>query len=319
MKRRILALLAAGLLATASAWGQAPAAADCPPPLAPLDAAAGQLGMRDARDHGLLWRISQGGRSSWLYGTIHVAQLAWMFPGPALQQALRETDQVAVELDLMDPDIGRRLQAAISAKPGDPPLPPDLARRLARQSAVACVGDSLAALKPEMQAMTLVAMVGRRQGLEPAYGVDLFLSVLAHGMGKPVLSLETPEQQLALLLHDDPAEAAQQVTQILDEIEQGRAAKQVQRLAQDWANGALDDLTQYAQWCDCLNTAEERAFHRRLIDDRNLTLAERVRSLHSGGQRLLVAVGALHMIGPQGLPALLQAQGFRVEAVWPKP
>ena len=50
-------------------------------------------------------------------------------------------------------------------------------------------------------------------------------------------------------------------------------------------------------------------------DERNPAMAERIDALHREGQRLLVAVGALHMTGPKALPALLQARGFRVERV----
>jgi uncharacterized protein YbaP (TraB family) len=314
-----LALAALALLC-ANAFGQAPAAAaDCPAPPASLDEAALRQGMQQARDHGILWRIEKGGRSSWLYGTIHVARRDWIFPGPALIQAVQQSDQLALELDVMDPDIMGRLQAAMMAKPGAPALPPELARRLSVQAQAACLGDALAAMRPEMQAMTLGSLVGRRQGLEPAYGIDVFLAGMARGMRKTAISLETPEAQLALLLHDDPAETNQQVAEMLDELERGTALSVLQRMAQDWADSRLDDLAAYPQWCDCLNTEEQRSFNRRLLDERNQAMAPRIAALHAGGQRTLVAVGALHMIGPQGLPALMQAQGFKVERVLPRP
>ena len=72
-----------------------------------------------------------------------------------------------------------------------------------------------------------------------------------------------------------------------------------------------------AEWCDCLNTPEQRADQHRLIDARNLTLARRVAAIHDAGHSVFAAVGSLHLTGPQGMPALLQAQGFRIELVLP--
>ena len=68
-----------------------PARAACPPQAQPLDDEAVSAGMRDARDRGFLWRIEKDGRRSWLYGTLHVAERGWMFPGPTLVQALRQS------------------------------------------------------------------------------------------------------------------------------------------------------------------------------------------------------------------------------------
>ena len=45
--------------------------------LVPLDEA-----QRHARDRGFLWKLEKDGRTSWLYGTVHVARLEWAFPGP---------------------------------------------------------------------------------------------------------------------------------------------------------------------------------------------------------------------------------------------
>ena len=57
---------------------------------------------------------------------------------------------------------------------------------------------------------------------------------------------------------------------------------------------------------------------RRLLDERNGPMAERLDALHREGKgKLFAAVGTLHMIGPQGLPALLRERGFTVERVSP--
>jgi hypothetical protein len=59
---------------------------------------------------------------------------------------------------------------------------------------------------------------------------------------------------------------------------------------------------------------------RRLLNDRNGPMADKIARLHRGQGGLFVAVGSLHMVGPQGLPALLAARGFTVTRVsWPAP
>lgn len=321
--RRWRRWLAAGVLAclgSVATWAAAAETAPgtaCPPTPQALTPEQVRAGMRDAVDHGFLWRVTRDGRSSWLYGTIHVARPSWMYPGPTVMQALAGSDVVALELDLADPDITRRLAEAVAAPKGQAPLPPPLAARLARLADAACFGQGLAGLRPEMQAMTLVALAGRRDGLDPAYAVDGFLAILAHGLRKPVRSLEAPEEQIALLLQPGGDAAERLVGETLDELESGRGLRTLRRLAEAWAASRFDELGSYPQWCDCLDTAEQREFSRRLIEARNLTLADKVKALHASGQRVFVAVGALHMVGPQGLPALLAEAGFQVEPVGP--
>ena len=56
---------------------------------------------------------------------------------------------------------------------------------------------------------------------------------------------------------------------------------------------------------------------KRLLDDRNPASPTRIDALHAGGQRVFAAVGSLHMIGPNGLPALMGERGYRVERIVP--
>jgi uncharacterized protein YbaP (TraB family) len=170
-------------------------------------------------------------------------------------------------------------------------------------------------MAPEMVATTLVVMAARREGLDPAYAIDAVVAGLGRGLAKPVTSLETPELQLAVLRGRTREETHAIVDQVLAELESGRASPMLVRIARLWSEGRFAELEAYERWCDCLDTPEERALHRRLLDDRNPALAERIDALHRGGKQVFAAVGSLHMIGPGGLPALLKQRGYEVERV----
>jgi hypothetical protein len=52
-----------------------------------------------------------------------------------------------------------------------------------------------------------------------------------------------------------------------------------------------------------------------MIDQRNPALAAAIDALHSDGRQVFAAVGALHMVGPLGLPALMAQRGYAVQRV----
>ena len=310
--------LRCALVVLGCAWLHAPAlaqSADCPPAAAAPTPEQMQQGVRDATDRGFLWRIRKSGRESYLYGTVHVAKLAWIFPGPAVTQALNASDTVALELDVLDPDVQLRMTSGAAATPGSA-LPAALQQRIDRQAQAECVPpQALIGFQPEMQIAALTTLVGRRDGLDPAYGIDAVLAGWARGAGKPVVSLETPELQLRTLSGATRAETLEFVESALKEMESGRAAPGLRRVAQTWADGDLVALSHYEDWCDCVNTDADRATMARMVDERNPALADRIAALHAGGQRVFAAVGSLHMTGPLGLPALMAQRGFIVEPV----
>jgi len=307
------AVVAPADVAPPSALAAPPA---CPPePPVPTQAEAMQ-GLRDAVDNGLLWKATKDGRAVWLYGTIHVARLPWIYPGPQVLRAIRASDVVALELDMTDPGMLERLRRVLLRRPGSPPLAPALQARLDAQIAAACLApEALAPLRPERQAVTVEVMQGRQFGLYPSYGVDEAIAVVAGHLRKPIRALETPEMQAGLLVSDDPAKTEETVAGVLDELEGGKSPQMLQRLAGDWQRGDLADLGAYASWCACLDTPQERADFVKLVDDRNPLMADKIVQWHAEGKSLFVAVGTLHMVGQVGLPELLKARGFQVERV----
>jgi uncharacterized protein len=299
----------------AGAWSHA-AAQPCPPQAQAPTPDQAQAAMIKAEDRGFLWRAEKDGRTSYLFGTVHLAKFDWMFPGPAVNQALLASETVALELDMLDPQIQQRLGAAASAAPAMP-VTADIAARLKRQAAAACIdGALLERFNPLMQVMTLSVLAGRGAGLDPAYGIDAFLAGYARGAGKKVVSLETPESQMQALQGSDAAQTRAFVLQGLEDLEAGRTAPRLVQVAKVWADSDLDKLANYAQWCECMDKPEDVALYGRLLEGRNPALAEGIAQLHATtGKGVFAAVGALHMTGPLGLPGLLRERGFRVERV----
>ena len=289
--------------------------ATCPPTAEALTPEQLQSGLRSARDRGFLWRITREGRSSWLYGTVHAAKRDWMFPGPQVTKALKASDTLALELDMLDPDIGRRLTEGMAAQ-RSAPLPEPMRQRLLRLAEAECIpAQMLVPLGPALQISTLSVMVARRDGIDPAWGIDIFLASFGRSAGMTVISLETPELQLRLLQMPSEQETLDFVESGLHDLETGRARPLVLRLTQIWADADLDTLSRYEAWCDCLKTETDRAQQARLLDARNPPLADAITALHRGGKQVFAAVGSLHMIGPLGLPGLLAQRGFSVERV----
>jgi uncharacterized protein len=300
------------LIACSLAWAGLLHAA-CPPTAVAPDPEQIRRAQAQARDHGLLWRFSKDGRGGWLYGSIHIGRLASALPGPRLSAALQDSDTLALELDPTDPAIQQALAAGMAR-----PLSLDAPTQalLTSRIAAACLPEgALARMHPVMQAVTLSLLEARWEGLEAGYGSEMVLIGIGQARQMRRVSLETAQEQLAALLPEDEQDARRLAADTLAQLEQGQARPVMRRLHQAWERGDLATLTQYEHWCNCADKAEDRAFLQRLIVGRNPALAERIAARHRAGDKLFVAVGALHMTGPQGLPALLARQGFVIERV----
>ncbi|WP_332875285.1 TraB/GumN family protein [Variovorax sp. IB41] len=290
-------------------------AADCPPSAIASLAKLGS-GVRNGVDRGMLWRIERDGRTSWLYGTIHIGRAEWVRPGPTVQKALAQSDALALEIDARDEATAR-----VMGQPADPALlqrmlSGERARRLDRQNAEACVPPGATAkLQPILQVSALAGLVARADGLYPEFGVDETMAVSARNGNKPIFALENAAEQVKALTGDSEAEETEQVDAALDELESGKLRGQMKELADVWARSDADKLARYADWCDCLRTPAEQRLMKRLLDDRNPGLADGIERMHAGGKGVFAAVGALHMIGSQGLPALMAQRGFTVTPV----
>jgi uncharacterized protein YbaP (TraB family) len=58
---------------------------------------------------------------------------------------------------------------------------------------------------------------------------------------------------------------------------------------------------------------EDKALYERLIVARNRRFAARIEQMAREGRNVFVAVGVGHLVGAQGVPALLRRDGLKVD------
>jgi uncharacterized protein len=296
-----------GALLALSFVGAALAAPACPPP---VQVAVGPAAAE--RDRGLLWKLSRDGRTSWLYGTLHVGKPTWRRFGPQMNAALKASDVLALEIDPADP----ALLDALSEIQAPATLPDALQARLAKAFERACVAaESMATLHPVLQASTLTVLEARWLGMDPNYAMEQLLSAQVRSLGRKVMSLESIAQQKAALVPEDPDDALAVLEQTLAQLEDKSGRRVLDKLARAWERGDLAALEDYEAWCECATSEAEKTFMRKLNDERNPPLADGIEAQHKAGKRVFAAVGALHMTGPLSLPKLMQQRGFKVERV----
>lgn len=304
-------------LVMASLWGAGVAAAETAtcPPSAPLPGRELMLrAQTQAADRGLLWRVSRDGRDSFVYGSMHAGRPEWMALGPQTERALARTGVLALEVDVMDPAV----QAALGAVTDGPPrrLPDDVAQALRAAWQAECLPpQDLQTGATEFRAMQLAVAQAQREGLFTLYGAEAALLMRNLRAQRPVVGLETVQTQLDTLLARDADEAAAMVRDVLADWRHPRAGLLLQRLARAWAQGDLSDLEAYADWCECMDQASQRQAFERQVMGRNPGMVQAFERLHANVS-VFAAVGALHVIGPHGLPALLRARGFAVSRVF---
>src|SRR4051794_11589565 len=119
-------------------------------------------------------------------------------------------------------------------------------------------------------------------------------------------------------LFNEMPEAGQEryLKETLKELRNGSAVKKTKALAAAWstANGrALEGLARE----DLSEKTKTGAFvQRKLIDERNPQMVDKVEALLKSETASFVGVGFLHLVGENGLPALLRQRGYEVEKVY---
>ena len=147
-------------------------------------------------------------------------------------------------------------------------------------------------------------------GLNPELGLDKHFAQRATEAGKPVAGLETGEQQIALFDGMDEKQQLQALQDTLEEV--ANIESEIARMHDLWRAGDAEAL--YAA-TGAEMKAEYPALYQRINVERNTAWLPRLAAMldDSSSDDALVVVGALHLLGDDGVVARLKAKGYTVE------
>lgn len=287
---RFLGLAAAALLLS----GCGPAPAETPPP-SPL-----------------LYEIAsaEGQTEGWLLGTIHALPDGTEWRTPAIDRAIDEADVLVVEVaDLDDRAAASALFRARAANPGGSDITARVpaADRAALLTLAEKGGIDPADLRPtDTWAAALLLAAGVRHG-DSDNGVDK--AVLARFSGRPVVELEGVARQLDLF--DALPEREQRDLLVATVRDHQRWGDDPGHLTRAWLAGDIDRVIDPTQ-STLLADPELREM---LLEARNRAWVARLDTVLQDEPQVLIAVGAGHVPGDQGLVALLGLRGYTLRPV----
>ena len=269
-----------------------------------------------------LWQV-EGEKTSYLFGTIHLADERVLDLPPSVTDAVAASDAVYTEIPL---DLASQLQisASILLPKGetlDSLLPEDLMSRAAAYVESRDLDIELFKRFTIWSFMMQLALLDDLERYARSLPMDYRLYQEAVTAGKEAGGLETVEEQLGIFSGMTAAEQAELLAQTLDYLEAldaaGGEVSAADAVVDLYLQGDLDALHRELMAQTGAETETTRKFSRLLMEDRNLRMASRIAERLSSrpDTGFFFAVGALHMAGEDGLPALLKARGYTVHRV----
>ncbi len=266
-----------------------------------------------ARAEPALWQVTGDDSTVHLFGSVHLLPEGGFAIGGALAEALDESERVCMEIDqgaqneaestsltlarAVDPE-GRSLFDLLGADA-------DRVRDAAEEAGIPL--EPLAMFEPWFAGLTVSVMALQANGYDVQHGVEQIIQAEARKDGKSGCGLETLDGQLGML-DALPADLQKEILlQALDEAEDVNAL--IEPLLDAWRDG--DEVRLEKSLEDDFDGYPELA--EVLIFERNARWAEQVGEMLRGDEDVLVVVGAMHLVGERGLPALLEKRGFRVQ------
>lgn len=274
----------------------------------------------------LLWKVSDGDNDLYLLGSFHLLKPADYPLSHDVELAFDDAESLAFELspeEMNSPALGQAMAQAglrTDGKPLSHELPDPMLRQLQAWSkanagtleAMGLHGDMLLAFDAWFVGLTISIVEMRKQGLDPELGLDRHFMARATKAGKSAIGLEKGKEQIAVFDTMGKVEQLQFLEEALSEARKPGA--EIDRLHTAWRSGdaaslwegmALDMRETYPKLYQRVNVARNDAWVPKLQ-----AMLDR-----EGSEDTLVVVGALHLLGDDGVVEKLRAKGYRVERV----
>lgn len=274
----------------------------------------------------LLWKVSDADNSVYLLGSFHLLKPSDYPLSGDIGAAFDDAESLVFELapeEMSSPALGMQMGQAALRTDGttlDSELPAETVAQLERWLAanaelvqkMGVTAQVMQMFEPWFVGLTVSITEMTKQGLDPKLGLDAHMAGLAAKAAKPVSGLETGAEQIEMLDGMEKVEQLQFLVEALSQAEEGK--EETRKLHAAWRAGDADGL-----WNGMASEMKRDypRLYQRINVARNDAWVPRVeqRLTASGDDDTLVVVGALHLLGPDGVVEKLRARGYQVERV----
>ncbi len=260
----------------------------------------------------LLWRISGNGlkSSSYLMGTIHLICQDDYFFTPAMDSAIRSSNDLVLELNIADPrmltDFQDSMKLPVGKKLRDF-FNSDEEYQGFKTKANQIFNMDISPLEGHKPFLFLSMFATNTMACKEQASYETNLSKLADRLGMHVIGLETFDEQLRLF---DGLDRDAMRKLLLESIEEStKNDKTMETMVRLYKKQDIDGLYQLTTKSPEMTINQDA-----LLNDRNKRWAERLPQLMNKNS-VFVAVGAAHLAGNNGVLQLLRQQGYTVEPV----
>ena len=261
-----------------------------------------------------LWVVRAPGVTIYLFGSVHLLPAGLDWRPPALDAALGEARELWFEVPITAEsdnaaaaDTERRGQlrsgVALSSL-----MPPEEVERLHRVAdSLHLLPAALDRMQPWRAEVTLSLAADAQNGADSSNGVEEQIQAVAAATAKR-RAFETARQQVGFLAGAPLDAQLASLVYTLHEIEDDPDT--YRRVVDEWMKADVAGLE-----LDVLTPLRRASpvVYDRLIVQRNRRWAKQIRSWLRHPGVVVAVVGAGHLIGPDGVPALLRADGVQVE------
>ena len=267
-----------------------------------------------------VWKITRGGNTVYLGGTVHVLR-AEDFPLPAeFDAAFSASQKVYFETDVSRMQSGAVQEAVLQhgmftdGRSLDQALTPAAWKVVQEYAAKAGLPlEYVKLMKPWLFAITIALVELQKIGVSQE-GVDLHFYRRAGETGKATGELESFERHLQFLVNFGAGHESAMIEKSMEDI--ATLPRMLDQLIVAWRAGDIAQIDRLL-----LRDVRQKfpTIHKTLLADRNAAWTPKIEALLRTSEVEFVLVGAGHLPGRDGLLALLKARGCTVEQFMPTP
>ena len=259
-----------------------------------------------------LWQLKSNESTIFIAGSIHILKPGFFPLPPQFEAAFNTSDYLVLEVDTeeMAPTAMQALSMQYAQLPAHTPLSSllDSDTYQSLGSALEDYGiniDHFERFKPNFVTQQLAVLALLSVGYDPASGLESHFR--RKKGGRSILQLESVEFQLDLLFNTPIPTQIDMTAETIKQLPSFEAV--TADLVTAWLSGD-DGAFLEATEAQSGDTPALRAFNKKLLTDRNYGMTDTITGYLTQPGTYFVLVGAAHLIGDEGIPALLKKRGY---------